>query len=147
MCTAAQRADTVKTISEKQNSSTVEYLIQVCLPNTISPSGDAVQRSLRILSKTKEKKLNAVRLDMEGFCPDKESTGRKMRDIRKANFLTVDDMKDLMDVKNISTIYRWENGKSLPDEDRLELFCLMFDLDPETFVVMKKKTNEICTKV
>ena len=93
------------------------------------------------------KKLKAVRLDMEGFCPDKEATGRKMRKIRKANFLTVEDMRDLLDVKNISTIYRWENGKSLPDEDRLELFCLMFDLDPETFVVMKKKTDEICTKV
>ena len=93
------------------------------------------------------KKLKAVRLDMEGFCPDKEATGRKMREIRKANYLKVADMRDLLDVKNISTIYRWETGKSLPDENRLELFCLMFDLDPETFVVMKKKTDEICTKV
>ena len=84
---------------------------------------------------------------MEGLCKDKVATGRKMREIRKAKRMTVDDLRDLMDVKSASTIYRWEKGESLPDDDKLELFCFLFHLDPETFVVMKKKTEESCTKV
>ncbi len=93
------------------------------------------------------RKLKTVRYDMEGLCPDKEATGKKMREIRKANNLTVDDMRDLMDVRSVSTIYRWEKGALLPDDEKLEFFCELFDVDPETFVVMKKKNNESCTKV
>ncbi len=51
-----------------------------------------------------------------------------------------------MDVRSVSTIYRWEKGASFPDDEKLGLFCETFNVDPETFVVMKKKITKFARR-
>lgn len=66
--------------------------------------------------------------------------GEKLKLARKAKNLTQHQLADMVNAKH-NSVSDWENGKSKPDMDTIELLCGALELTP-TYLVGSKSDDE-----
>jgi transcriptional regulator with XRE-family HTH domain len=78
-----------------------------------------------------------------------EKIAKVLKQYRKNNNLTVQDVARLLEEKSVSvavkTIYGWESGQTQPDADTLLLLCDIYNIDNilSTFGYNDKKTFNV----
>lgn len=55
-----------------------------------------------------------------------EKTGKNIRQMRKHNDLTVNDLRNVLGFADVTAIYRWEEGRTLPSVDNLVILADVF---------------------
>ncbi len=60
-------------------------------------------------------------------------TGQRMRAIRKARKISVEDVRDYMGFESVQAIYKWERGECLPQADTLIALSLFYKVNPVEF--------------
>ena len=69
------------------------------------------------------------------------ASGKKMRKIRKARRLTVEDVRKYMKLGSVQAVYKWENGQCFPTADNLLALAQLYEVEP-TELLVKKQSGE-----
>lgn len=77
----------------------------------------------------------------------KEAISLKLKELRRKNKLTIEEVKHLLEERNINvaikTIYGWESGQRLPNPDIFLNLCDIYDVNDilQEFEVVNRKKN------
>ena len=69
--------------------------------------------------------------------PDMKKTGQNITRLRKAQGLSVSELRDLLGLSSNQAIYKWQWGQSLPDIVNLMALSEIFKVDIKDIIVMK----------
>ena len=58
---------------------------------------------------------------------DSKKTGERIRELRKAKHLTVEEISLYMGFESVQAVYKWQRGDSLPTVDNLYALSRLFD--------------------
>lgn len=62
------------------------------------------------------------------------ATGARIRELRKANKLTVEQVRDFLGLESVQAIYKWQRGESLPSIDNLYALSTLFDTSVDSIL-------------
>ncbi len=65
-------------------------------------------------------------MDFEYPVIDTVAVGMRIRDLRKENKLTVEDISSCMGFESVQAVYKWQRGDSLPTVDNLFALSKLF---------------------
>ena len=71
---------------------------------------------------------------------DMHLTGARLKEIMKANGLTVKELQQFLHLSCPQPVYRWFKGEILPSVDHLYMMSRLFQVHMETLLVPKKNT-------
>ena len=54
-------------------------------------------------------------------------TGERIKELRKANHLSVEDVSLYMGFESVQAVYKWQRGDSMPSVDNLYALSVLFD--------------------
>lgn len=57
---------------------------------------------------------------------DAKATGKRIRNLRKAKHLKVEDISRFMGFESVQAVYKWQRGESLPTVDNLYALGKLF---------------------
>lgn len=57
-----------------------------------------------------------------------EKTGKKIRELRQARNISVDDISFILDISSNHTVYSWERGINYPNMDHLVGLAKIFNV-------------------
>lgn len=69
---------------------------------------------------------------------DLEKTGHNIRQLRVQNLLKVNDLQRTFGFAQPQSIYKWEQGKSLPTIDNLLVLSKIFGVSMDEIIVCRK---------
>jgi transcriptional regulator with XRE-family HTH domain len=69
---------------------------------------------------------------------DLEKTGHNIRQLRVQNLLKVNDLQRIFGFAQPQSIYKWEQGKSLPTIDNLLVLSKIFGVSMDEIIVCRK---------
>ena len=55
-----------------------------------------------------------------------KKTGEKIKELRKENHLTVEEVSNYMGFESVQAVYKWQRGDSLPTVDNLYALSQLF---------------------
>ena len=58
---------------------------------------------------------------------DAKATGKRIKELRKANHLKVEEVAHFMGLESVQAVYKWQRGDSLPTVDNLYALSRLFD--------------------
>ena len=64
-----------------------------------------------------------------------ESSGRRMREIRRAQHITVRQVMEFMGFESTQAVYKWEAGKCFPQADNLMALAKLYHVSPFELIV------------
>ncbi|HKM34241.1 MAG TPA: helix-turn-helix transcriptional regulator [Lachnospiraceae bacterium] len=67
---------------------------------------------------------------------DMAATGRKIKELRKARQLTVEQLSEYFDTSP-QAIYKWQSGKTLPTLDNMMVLGRIFQIRIEDIVILE----------
>lgn len=70
---------------------------------------------------------------------DLAATGEKMRKIRVAKALSVEDVRRYMKFGSVQAIYKWEAGKCFPSADNLLALAELYGVNPTEILVKQAR--------
>jgi len=87
---------------------------------------------------------------------DLQSTGKKIKELRKESGLSVRDIQDLFGFEYPQAVYAWEQGKNVPTIDNLLVLARLFQVSVEEIVISREvevdivcnseKIEKLCSK-
>ena len=63
---------------------------------------------------------------MEFAVLDARKTGERIKELRKENHLTVEEVSSYMGFESVQAVYKWQRGDSLPTVDNLYALSQLF---------------------
>lgn len=63
---------------------------------------------------------------MEFAVLDAKKTGERIKELRKENHLTVEEVSSYMGFESVQAVYKWQRGDSLPTVDNLYALSQLF---------------------
>lgn len=69
---------------------------------------------------------------------DIEATGANIRRLRKERGIKVKDVQDILGMANPTSIYIWENGRSIPSIDNLVILARILNVKLDDIVAIKE---------
>ena len=69
-------------------------------------------------------------------CVDMIATGKRIKAMRVAKGMTVKDIQEIFGFGSANTIYKWQNGESMPTIDNLIILAAMLDVTMDDIVVV-----------
>lgn len=66
---------------------------------------------------------------------NKFKTGRKINNLMLERNISVLRLQQMMGLETTQSIYKWLNGKSLPDLDHMATLCYIFDVPMDELLV------------
>ena len=66
---------------------------------------------------------------------DTVATGARIRELRNANSLTVEQVRDFLGLESTQAIYKWQCGASLPSVDNLIVLAKILDVRIDDILV------------
>ena len=67
---------------------------------------------------------------------DLVASGRNIKRLRKANHLSVPEMKEYFNFSSTQAIYKWQKGQSLPTTDNLVALSVLFNTPMEDILIL-----------
>ncbi len=58
---------------------------------------------------------------------DTTATGARIRELRKLNKLTVEQVRDFLGLESTQSIYKWQRGECMPSIDNLYALSTLFE--------------------
>ncbi len=68
--------------------------------------------------------------------------GKRIRDLRIANHLKVEDVRDYMGFESLQAVYKWQRGESLPTVDNLYALSKLFGTSMDYIVEGSREEDE-----
>ena len=75
---------------------------------------------------------------------DTTATGARIRELRKQNKLTVEQVRDYLGLESTQSIYKWQRGECMPTIDNLLVLSTLFQVRMEDILVIN---NDITLKM
>ena len=73
---------------------------------------------------------------------DTRAIGARIKELRKANHLTVEDIARFMGFESEQAVYKWQRGDSLPTVDNLYALSRLFDTSVDVILTGDKEKDE-----
>ena len=73
---------------------------------------------------------------------DAVATGRRIKELRKANHLRVEDIANFMGFESTQAVYKWQRGDSLPTVDNLYALSRLFGISVDCILVGSREEDE-----
>lgn len=64
-----------------------------------------------------------------------EQTGKQIAELRKKANLTVNDIKEALELTTVNAVYKWQRGQTLPTLDNLVALAALFDCTINDIVI------------
>lgn len=71
-------------------------------------------------------------------------TGKRIRMFRMEKNISVEQIRQYMQLESPQAIYKWEKGKCFPQADNLLALAKLFEVDATDIMVEKKCTGYFC---
>ena len=66
---------------------------------------------------------------------DMKATGARIKELRKAHHLKVEDVAQFMGFESEQAVYKWQRGDSLPTVDNLYALSRLFDTPMDDILI------------
>lgn len=73
---------------------------------------------------------------------DATATGARIRQLRKENKLTVEQVRDFLGLESVQAIYKWQRGESLPSIDNLYALSTLFETSVDSILRGNREEDE-----
>ena len=73
---------------------------------------------------------------------DAKATGWRIRELRKAKHLKVEEVACYMGFESVQAVYKWQRGESLPTVDNLYALSRLFDTTVDDILRGDKEKDE-----
>lgn len=70
------------------------------------------------------------------------ATGARIRELRRANNLTVEQVREFLGLESTQAIYKWQRGESLPTIDNLYALSTLFGTSVDSILIGSREENE-----
>lgn len=70
-----------------------------------------------------------------------EATGRRIKALRAANGLSVQRLRQMLQIESVQTVYKWERGDAVPSIDNLILLSRIFGCSMESILVVREDSG------
>ena len=67
---------------------------------------------------------------------DMQATGRRIRELRQMHKISIQTLRESMQLESVQAIYKWERGASVPSLDNLILLSKIFETPIESILVI-----------
>ena len=72
---------------------------------------------------------------------DPVATGARIRELRKKNRLTVDQVREFMGFESTQSIYKWQRGESLPEISNLYALSVLFETSIDDILIGSREED------
>ena len=66
-------------------------------------------------------------------------TGERIRELRKQNNISVEQLRSILGFSTVQAIYKWEKGLNLPTLDNLVVLAEIFRVSMDDIIVMERR--------
>lgn len=66
-------------------------------------------------------------------------TGERIRELRKQNNISVEELRSILGLSTGQAIYKWERGLNLPTLDNLVVFAEIFHVSMDDIIVLERR--------
>lgn len=73
---------------------------------------------------------------------DTTATGARIRELRKNNKLTVEEVRDFLGLESTQAIYKWQRGESMPTIDNLYALSTLFETSVDNILRGSREEDE-----
>ena len=73
---------------------------------------------------------------------DTTATGARIRELRKKNKLTVEQVRDFLGLESTQAIYKWQRGESMPTIDNLYALSTLFETSVDSILRGSREEDE-----
>ena len=70
-------------------------------------------------------------------CVDMVATGKRIKAMRVAKGMTVKDVQEIFVFGSANTIYKWQNGESMPTIDNMVVLAKIFGTTIDAIIAIK----------
>ena len=74
---------------------------------------------------------------------DTSATGARIRELRKQNKLTVEQVRDFLGLESTQAIYKWQRGESMPTIDNLYALSTLFETSVDGILRGSREEDEL----
>lgn len=72
---------------------------------------------------------------------DLKATGKRIKELRLRNNLSVEDVSHYMGFESIQAVYKWQRGESLPSIDSLYALSKLFRISMDEILIGNKEED------
>lgn len=69
-------------------------------------------------------------------------TGERIRELRKQNNISVEQLRSILGLSTGQAIYKWERGLNLPTLDNLVVLAEAFHVSMDDIIVLERRNNK-----
>lgn len=73
---------------------------------------------------------------------DAVATGERIKELRKQKKLTVEKVREFMELESTQAIYKWQRGESLPSIDNLYALSSLFETSVDNILRGNREEDE-----
>ena len=73
---------------------------------------------------------------------DTKATGQQIKELRKKNKLSVEEVARFMGFESIQAVYKWQRGESLPTVDNLYALSQLFGTTIDEILIERKEKDD-----
>lgn len=66
-------------------------------------------------------------------------TGERIRELRKQNNISVEQLRSILGFSTVQAIYKWERGLNLPTLDNLVVLAEIFHVSMDDIIVLERR--------
>ena len=66
-------------------------------------------------------------------------TGERIRELRKQNNISVEELRSILGLSTGQAIYKWERGLNLPTLDNLVVLAEIFHVSMDDIIVLERR--------
>jgi len=70
------------------------------------------------------------------------ATGNRIKELRKAHHLKVEDVASFMGFESVQAVYKWQRGDSLPTVDNLYALSCLFETSIDNIIRGSKEGDD-----
>lgn len=69
-------------------------------------------------------------------------TGERIRELRKQNNISVEQLRSILGFSTVQAIYKWERGLNLPTLDNLVVLAEIFHVSMDDIIVLERRKSK-----
>jgi transcriptional regulator with XRE-family HTH domain len=73
---------------------------------------------------------------------DTTAIGARIRELRKINKLTVEQIREFLGLESTQAIYKWQRGESMPTIDNLYALSILFETSVDSILKGSREEDE-----
>lgn len=66
-------------------------------------------------------------------------TGERIRELRKQNNISIEELRSILGISTGQSIYKWERGLNLPTLDNLVVLAEIFHVSMDDIIVLERR--------